>query len=49
MKKSDCCGAPTFSARRNGKTYIMCRRCNTETTYQKRIVIKGVWRDPYTG
>lgn len=48
-KKSECCGAVTFNARRKGKTYIMCSKCRTETTYQKRIVISGVWRNPYTG
>lgn len=48
-KKSQCCGAPVYNARRKGKTYIMCEKCKTETTLEKRIVISGVWRNPYSG
>lgn len=48
-KKSNCCGASIYDARRGGKTYLLCNRCKQETTIQKRVVMRGVWNDPHKG
>lgn len=48
-KVSECCGSAVDTAKRRGKTYLVCSKCHNTTNLQKRIVIRGTWRNPYTG
>jgi hypothetical protein len=48
-KVSECCGRAITSGKRRGKVYLICSKCHQNTTVQKRIVTRGVWKDPHKG